>query len=78
MRSSPLTRIVDLSDDSTSGAVAADFLNTLAEEYIDQNRETRYKSTEDTGAWLTNQLGNLRARLEKAQDDLQGYVVAHG
>ncbi|HYA18788.1 MAG TPA: hypothetical protein VEF06_15045, partial [Bryobacteraceae bacterium] len=78
VHSSPLTRIVDLTCDSTSGEVAADFLNTLAEEYIEMNRETRYKSTEDTGAWLTDQLRDLRVRLEKAQDELQGYVVAHG
>lgn len=78
VHSSPLTRILDLTDDSTSGAVAAEFLNTLAQEYIDQNRETRYKSTEETGVWLTDQLRDLRVRLEKAQDELQGYVVAHG
>jgi succinoglycan biosynthesis transport protein ExoP len=78
VHSSPLNRIVDLTCDSTSGAVAADFLNTLAEEYIEQNRETRWKSTEETGAWLTDQLRDLRVRLEKAQDELQGYVVGHG
>jgi capsular exopolysaccharide synthesis family protein len=72
------TRIVDLSDDSTSGAIAADFLNTLASEYIEQNRETRWKSTEDTGEWLTNQLRDLRVKLEKSQDELQNYMRASG
>ncbi len=78
VRASGLTRIVDLSCDSTSPQVAADFLNTLATEYIEQNRETRWKSTEDTGEWLTNQLRDLRVKLEKSQDELQGYVRSTG
>jgi succinoglycan biosynthesis transport protein ExoP len=75
-RSSGTTRIVDVTCDSTSRKLAADFLNALASEYIEQNLETRWKSTEHTGEWLTNQLHDLRVKLEKSQDELQNYANA--
>ncbi len=76
VRASGVTRIVDLTCDSTSGQVAADFVNTLASEYIEQNLETRFNSTEHTGDWLKGQLNDLRGKLEKSQDELQHYVAA--
>jgi polysaccharide biosynthesis transport protein len=78
VRASGMTRIVDLNCDSTNPKLAADFVNTLADEYIEQNLETRWKSTEHTGEWLTNQLRDLRAKLEKSQDELQSYTNSTG
>lgn len=78
VRATGVTRIVDLTCDSTSPQVAADFVNLLANEYIDQNLETRFNSTERTGDWLKNQLGDLRGKLEKSQDELQRFVAAQG
>lgn len=74
VRASGVTRIVDLSCDSTSPKMAADFLNALTEEYKEQNLETRWNNTQYTSEWLTNQLQDLRKKLEKAQDDLQSFV----
>lgn len=73
-----LTRIVDVSTDSTSPKLAADFVNTLADEYIEQNLEARWESTERTGEWLTNQLRDLRMKLEKSQDELTAYAASTG
>ena len=78
VRATGLTRIVDLTCDSTSPQVAADFVNTLASEYIEQNLETRFNSTEHTGDWLKNQLNDLRGKLEKSQDEMQHYVQDQG
>ena len=77
-RASGQTRIVDISCDSTSPKLAATFVNALASEYIEQNLETRWQSTEHTGEWLTNQLRDLRVKLEKSQDDLQAYSLSTG
>lgn len=77
-RSSGMTRIVDVSCDSTSRKLSAEFVNALASEYIEQNLETRWQSTEHTGEWLTNQLRDLRVKLEKSQDDLQNYARSTG
>lgn len=78
VRSSGTNRIVDVSCDSTNPQVAADFCNTLAAEYMDQNLEARWKSTEYTGEWLTKQLQDLKVNLEKSQEQLQSYARGTG
>src|SRR5207253_11096732 len=78
VRASGTNRIVDVSCDSTSGQLAADFCNTLTQEYIDQNLEARWKSTEYTGQWLTKQLQDLKIKLEKQEEELQSYASRSG
>ena len=72
VRSSGTNRIVDVSCDSTNGQLAADFCNTLTHEYIDQNLEARWKTTEYTGEWLTKQLQDLKIKLEKQRGGAPG------
>ena len=78
VRSSGTNRIVEVSCDSTNAPLAADFCNTLAQEYIDQSLEARWKSTEYTGEWLTQQLQDLKIKLEKQEEELQAYTRAAG
>ena len=78
VRSSGMNRIVEVSCDSTSPQMAADFCNTLAREYIEQNLESRWAATEHTGAWLTNQLRDLKIKLEKSEEELQAYARQTG
>src|SRR5439155_3293367 len=78
VRSSGTNRIIDVACDSTNGQVAADFCNILTQEYIDQNLEARWKSTEYTGQWLTKQLRDLKVRLEQQEEELQSYARATG
>ncbi len=77
-RTSGVNRIVEVTCDSTSGQVAADFCNTLTQQYIDQNLESRWQSTEYTGQWLTKQLQDLKVKLEQSQDELQAYLRQSG
>src|SRR5262249_38014329 len=72
------SRIVEISCDSVNPKVAAQFANTLAEEYILQSRESRWESTKQTSDWLTNQLQELKIKLEKSEDDLQAYSNSAG
>jgi polysaccharide biosynthesis transport protein len=78
VRASGANRIVEVSCESTNPEVAANFVNTLAHEFIEENLEARWKSTEYTGEWLTKQLQDLKIKLEKAEDELQGYARATG
>jgi capsular exopolysaccharide synthesis family protein len=78
VKSSGTNRIVEVSCDSTSGQVAADFCNTLTQEYIDQSLEARWKTTEYTGQWLTKQLQDLKVKLEKQEEELQAYARETG
>jgi polysaccharide biosynthesis transport protein len=71
------TRLVEMSFDAPEPQLAADFINTLAQEFISQNLEARWKSTVDTSDFLSRQLSELKIRLEKSEDQLQAYARAN-
>jgi len=75
---SGLTRVIEVEVDSVDARLAADFANTLAQEFIAQNIETRWKMSEHTGDWLDRQLQNARSQLEKSEDNLQAYARSAG
>src|SRR5439155_14707956 len=70
------TRIVELLCESTDPRMAADFANTLANEFIEQNMDVRGQTAQRTGEWLTRQLEDLKIKLEKSEDQLQAYARA--
>lgn len=72
------TRILDLTVDSTDPRMAAVFANTLANEFIEQNLESRWKTTEKTSDWLARQLDDMRIKLERSEDALQQYARNSG
>ena len=78
VRAAGQTRIIEVTVDSPSAEVATTFANTLTNEFIDQNLESRWKTTERTGEWLTRQLDDIRIRLERSEDRLQGYARQAG
>jgi capsular exopolysaccharide synthesis family protein len=78
VRASGANRIIEVTCDSTVAQTAADFCNTLTREYIDQNLEARWQTTEYTGQWLTKQLQDLKVKLEKQEGELQAYARATG
>jgi capsular exopolysaccharide synthesis family protein len=78
VRSVNETRIVEILSDSTDPKFAADFANTLVNEYMEQSLESRWKNAQRTGDWLTRQLEDLRINLEKSEDKLQGYARSSG
>ena len=72
------TRLVEILYDSKDPQLAADFANALTTEFIQQNLEARWKSTQLTGEWLTHEMENIRINLEKSEDELQRYAHASG
>lgn len=65
------TRIVEVLCDAQDGQLAASMCNTLAQTCIENNLESRYKSTKETSDWLQSQLDDVRRRLTKAENDLK-------
>lgn len=72
------TRIIEMTCDSTDPNVAARFANTLTNEFIEQNLEARWQTTERTSEFLGRQLEELKIKLEKADERLQSYAAASG
>ena len=76
VRQARTSRIVEVLFDSTDPQLAADFVNALAEEYIQQNVEVRWRATQRTGDWLGQQLDDLKAKLTESEERLQSYAQA--
>ncbi|MEI9973833.1 MAG: hypothetical protein WDO73_18335 [Ignavibacteriota bacterium] len=66
-----LTRIVEVLCDARDPGLAADFCNSLANEYIAQNSETRWQTAQQTEQWLSHQLADTKQRLAKSEEELQ-------
>ncbi len=78
VRPSGQTRIVEITYDSTDPQLAADFANTLVDEYIETSLESRWQTTQRTGEWLSRQLEDMRIKLERSEDALQVYARQAG
>lgn len=78
VRSTPRTRVIELTVKSANPQLATDFANTLANEFIAQAIEARLKTTEKIGDWLGNELGDARNRLQQSEAALQEYAGKSG
>ncbi|HUY13376.1 MAG TPA: polysaccharide biosynthesis tyrosine autokinase [Terriglobia bacterium] len=76
---SPLQRsnLVKVAFDSYSPDLAARVANQIAEDYIQQNLETKWDETEAASKWLGTRLVSLKAKLEESEDALQAYAQSH-
>jgi capsular exopolysaccharide synthesis family protein len=74
----PRTRLLEISADSTDSQLALDFTNTLVQEFIKQNIEARWASTQQTGDWLTHEIDDARTKLQDSEDALQAYASRSG
>lgn len=74
----PQSRLVRVSFESQEPHMAAKVVNALAANYIQANLENRWEATQRASEWLSQQLQELKARLEKSEDDLQSYAQANG
>ena len=72
------SRLVKVHFDSQDPNLAKQIPNTLAELYIQQNLETRFKATEQAKEWLTRQLDDLKGKVEKADEALRAFASKHG
>jgi succinoglycan biosynthesis transport protein ExoP len=71
------SRLVKIHFDSNTPQLSAQASNTLAATYIQQNLEARFVTTEQAKVWLTKQLEDLKAKVEKADEDLQAFGSKH-
>ena len=72
------TRLVEILYDSTNPVLAAAIANTLTAEFIRQNLDSRWQTTQKTGEWLTGQMEDVRIKLEKSEQQLQDYARSAG
>jgi polysaccharide biosynthesis transport protein len=68
VRRVPNTRLMDVSFESTDPQLAARIVNAHVATYIDQNIRSKYEATTRASGWLTDQLSELKVRVQKAED----------
>jgi capsular exopolysaccharide synthesis family protein len=78
VRAAGQTRILEVTVDSSDSQLASRFANTLADEYIEQNLESRWQTSQKTGDWLSRQLDDMRIKLERSENALQSYARESG
>ena len=64
--------------DDSDPRLAASIANTLVQTFIDQSREIRWNSTQNTAEWLTGHLNELKQNLEKSENQLRDYAQSTG
>ncbi len=74
----PSTRVVEVAAESTDPQIAAQFVNTLTNEFIGQNMEARWQTSERTTDFLGRQLEEFKIKLEQADERLQAYASRSG
>ena len=67
------TRIVEISYQAAEPRLAADFVNTLANEFIQQDLEARWQMAEHNESFFRNQLGVVKKQLAEFEKQLQNY-----
>lgn len=71
------SRLVKVHFDSSDPQLSLRVANTLAQSYIQQNLESRFNSTQQAKEWLTGQLEDLKAKVERADETLQAFGAKH-
>ena len=70
--------VVYLSYDTTNPALAAQVVNTVAEEFIQGNLENRLEGTLQATDWLEERLESLKLRLRQSEQELQDFREREG
>jgi len=71
------SRLAKIHFDSNYPELSSQVANTLAAAYIQQNLETRFIATQQAKEWLTGQLEDLKAKVERADEALQAFGSKH-
>jgi succinoglycan biosynthesis transport protein ExoP len=76
--STPRTRVLEVTVDSTDPKLAADYAGTLLKEFVQQNAEARLDNTHTMGDWLRHEIDGARENLQRSEDALQAYARESG
>ncbi|HEY3929190.1 MAG TPA: polysaccharide biosynthesis tyrosine autokinase [Candidatus Koribacter sp.] len=78
VHSVPHTHIIEIKFRNSDPQMAANVVNTLARDYQERNFVARFQATRKASTWLTQQLDELKANVEKAQQNLADYQKKTG
>jgi polysaccharide biosynthesis transport protein len=68
VRRVPNSRLMDVSFESTDPQLASRIVNAHIATYMEQNIRSKYEATSQASAWLTDQLSDMKIRVQKSED----------
>lgn len=71
-------RTAEIFYDHSDPRLASDLANALVQTFIDESREIRWNSTQNTAEWLTGHLKELSRNLENSEAKLQEFARSTG
>jgi succinoglycan biosynthesis transport protein ExoP len=69
------SRAIELRFDSQDPELAARAVNAVAENYVQKNFEARWDAAQKTAEWLSQQMQDMKGKLEKSENDLEKYAA---
>jgi succinoglycan biosynthesis transport protein ExoP len=72
------TRLIELSCESTSPDVAAQFLNSMAAEFKEDTTRSRMQASQKTSEWISAQIEETKSKLQESEERLREFVQASG
>ena len=72
------SRTAEMFYQSPDPKLASDVANTLVQTFIDESREIRWNSTQNTAEWLTGHLKELQKSLDSSEAKLQDFARSTG
>ncbi len=72
------TNLVTVTYRSINAGFAADVANALVQAYIEQGLDAQLNRSKQTTRWLSQRISEQKQALDKAQDDLQAFLVEEG
>ena len=72
------TRLIELTCESTSPDVAAQFLNSMAAEFVEDTSRSRMQTAQKTSEWLSAQIEETKSKVQDAEERLREFVRASG
>jgi len=77
VRRVPMSRLLDVTFESTDPALAAQILNAHIQNYMEHNFRSRYDTTAKATSWLTDQLSDIKVQVQASEDARLAYERQH-
>ena len=78
VRPSLKSQVIDISFDARDPGLAARGANAVVTEYIAMNHEARMETTHNNNEWLTQQIADLKTKLDRGNAELQAFARLSG
>lgn len=72
------SRLVRVNFDSPSPQLSTDIANEIAKAYMEFSIESKFEATQQAREWLEKQLQDMKARVEKSEEELNKYAAQKG